>query len=97
MAYNQQSQTDPRRDGPTYLDTVQAAAYLALSRKSLEAWRARGQGPVYCKLHGLRGLIRYRRVDLDRFMESRLVGEGIPEIPAGGCRCHRHGGEGAGR
>ncbi len=55
---------------PEYLNTRQAAAYLGVSRQFLEIARHRGAGgPEYVKLARL---VRYRRLDLDAFMEAHL-------------------------
>lgn len=50
--------------------TPEAADYLGLKKSTLEALRVRGNGPKYAKL-GNR--VRYRRVDLDSWLESKLV------------------------
>ena len=52
------------------LTTVEAASYLRLSKPTLERARVSGEGPLYCKLGGL---VRYRRADLDAWLESRLT------------------------
>jgi len=48
----------------------EAARYLGVSGAALRLWRARGEGPRYFKA-GLK-LVRYRRADLDLWIESRL-------------------------
>ena len=53
----------------TFLDSDQAADYLGLKRTTLEAWRCRGGGPQFVKLGRL---VKYRRADLDAFIESRI-------------------------
>lgn len=50
-----------------YLVTEDAAAYLSLSRRTLEAWRLQGRGPTYVKL-GRK--VVYRPEDLDAFAEN---------------------------
>ena len=52
-----------------YLTTVEAAAYLKLSRQYLEIarYRADGSGPDYIKLGRA---VRYRRSALDAYMNS---------------------------
>jgi len=52
-----------------FLDSDQAAEYLGLKRTTLEAWRTRGSGPRFVKLGRL---VKYRRSDLDAFIESRV-------------------------
>lgn len=56
---------------PTYLNPADAATYLGLSHKQLEAWRQRGEGPAYTKLDRA---VRYCRQDLDEYMSARLKG-----------------------
>jgi len=53
----------------SFLTTEQAAEYLQLQRNTLEAWRCRGGGPRFVKLGRS---VRYRQVDLDNWIESRL-------------------------
>ncbi|MGD0567043.1 MAG: helix-turn-helix domain-containing protein [Candidatus Sulfotelmatobacter sp.] len=55
---------------PEIFTTPQAARYLGVSEATLRFWRANGEGPKYFRA-GDR-LIRYRRVDLDKYIESRL-------------------------
>jgi predicted DNA-binding transcriptional regulator AlpA len=50
------------------LNERDAAALLGVSVRSLQAWRQRGEGPVYVKLGRL---VRYRPADLDAFPEPR--------------------------
>ena len=61
-------------------DQRQAAALLTLSPATLASWRSRGRGPAYFRL-GSRA-IRYRRSDLERFLERDRVepmgGENAP-------------------
>lgn len=52
------------------LDTSAAAAYMGLSRSTLEKLRVYGGGPRYLKL---RRLVRYRPEDLDKWMADRVV------------------------
>jgi excisionase family DNA binding protein len=48
----------------------QAAKYLGVSEAALRLWRSRGEGPRHFKAG--EKLIRYRRSDLDAWIESRL-------------------------
>ena len=48
----------------------EAAAYFGVSLSGLRKWRARHCGPQYARLFRL---IRYRRSDLDAFVQSRIV------------------------
>mgnify|MGYP002783898514 CR=1 FL=1 len=52
------------------LITDEAAKYVRLSKPTLERLRLTGEGPRYCKLGGA---VRYRTVDLDEWLESRLI------------------------
>lgn len=54
-----------------YLDTRQASELTGISTVTLDRWRVEGGGPPYVKLGRL---VKYRRVDLDEFMETYLVG-----------------------
>lgn len=57
---------------PTLLTTRQAAAYLAISAKSLERYRCEGTGPTYVKTGpGKRARVRYRLADLDAYIERQ--------------------------
>ena len=52
------------------LNTREAAAYTRLGKPTLERFRLTGEGPRFAKLGGA---VRYRRCDLDAWLESRLV------------------------
>lgn len=51
------------------VDQREAARYLGVSERTIEAWRVAGCGPAYVAL-GRRRL--YRRTDLDAFVASRV-------------------------
>jgi hypothetical protein len=53
-------------DAESLLDTETAAAFLSLSRRTLEAWRYVGKGPRWIRFS--RGAVRYRRGDLIEFI-----------------------------
>lgn len=53
------------------LTASQAAKYVGISEAALRLWRSEGKGPRYFKA-GMK-LIRYRRADLDAWIEARLV------------------------
>jgi len=53
---------------PGYLTTFQAASYLGVSHQYLEIGRCKGDGPPFIKLSRL---VRYKKSDLDQWMESR--------------------------
>lgn len=55
---------------PDLFDVDPAAGYLGVSASYLNKLRVSGGGPRFAKL-GSR--VRYRRVDLDAWLESRLV------------------------
>lgn len=50
--------------------TAEAAKYLRFAKSTLSVMRVTGEGPPYCKL---RRTVRYRRADLDAWLESRVV------------------------
>lgn len=62
---------DKARAKRELLSTPQAAAYLCLSKITLERWRWKRTGPPFCKLNGF--LIRYDREDLDAFVQRGLI------------------------
>lgn len=53
-----------------YLRTPEAAQYIGISRGSLERWRLTRDGPPFVRIGKS---VRYRRLDLDKFMDERLV------------------------
>jgi excisionase family DNA binding protein len=55
---------------PTILTREQAAEYLGVTADTLAAHASRGTGPRYAKLSGR--AVRYRLVDLDDWVESKL-------------------------
>lgn len=52
------------------MNTPEAARYVRLSKPTLERFRLSGDGPAYVKLGGA---VRYRKTDLDAWLESRLT------------------------
>lgn len=50
---------------PVAFDTAQAANYTNVPKRSLENYRYRGGGPVFCKLSGI---VRYLKSDLDAWL-----------------------------
>ena len=52
------------------MTTIEAAEYVGLKKPTMERFRFLGQGPAYCKLGGA---VRYRKRDLDEWLDSRLV------------------------
>ena len=51
------------------LNEAQAANFLNLSIRTLQAWRVRGGGPVFCRLGRC---VRYRQRDLEAFLGARV-------------------------
>ena len=52
------------------MNVMEAAHYVRLGKSTLERFRISGGGPHYCKLGGA---VRYRKSDLDAWLESRLT------------------------
>ncbi len=53
------------------LTPTQAAKYVGISEAALRLWRAEGKGPRFFRAG--QKLIRYRRIDIDQWIEARLV------------------------
>ena len=53
------------------LRAEQVAEYLGLSVQTLYNMRLRGEGPTAHKWGGRSGPLRYRQVDVDRWLEER--------------------------
>ena len=62
------------------LTARQAAQYLGVSESALRLWRSRGEGPRYFRAG--EKLVRYRRADLDFWIEARLSKPGTSEARA---------------
>ncbi len=52
------------------LTESQTAQYLNFTPRCLQAWRQRGGGPKYVRISSR--AIRYRKIDLDNWIEERL-------------------------
>lgn len=52
------------------LTTLEAARYVRLGKPTLERLRITGAGPRFLKLGGA---VRYRKADLEDWLESRLT------------------------
>ena len=52
------------------LTPKQAGRYIGVSEAALRLWRAEGRGPRYFRAG--EKLVRYRRADLDSWIEARL-------------------------
>jgi excisionase family DNA binding protein len=55
------------------LTVEQAAALVGISPWTLRKWRSKGQGPRFVRLGGAMGTVRYRRKDLDAYLEASVV------------------------
>jgi excisionase family DNA binding protein len=62
----------------TLLTTAEAADYLGITTGTLEQWRSAGRHNVPFIRLGSR-TVRYRVSDLEKWLESRLVGAGAEE------------------
>lgn len=60
-----------RKDDDALLTEVQAADFLSLSIRTLQAWRLRGAGPAYVQAGRA---VRYRRRDLIAWIETHTFG-----------------------
>lgn len=49
----------------------QAAEYLQLTARALQAWRGNGHGPRFVRISCR--CVRYRKADLDTWLEERLA------------------------
>jgi predicted DNA-binding transcriptional regulator AlpA len=67
-------------DSLNVLTPPQAARYVGVSEAVLRLWRSRGSGPRHFKAGPK--LIRYRRCDLDAWIESRLSEPRPPQPPS---------------
>lgn len=52
------------------MTTTEVAAYVRIKKATLERYRLTGGGPHYCRLGGM---IRYRKKDIEAWLESRTV------------------------
>lgn len=53
------------------LEATEVAAITGLSTETLAQWRSQRKGIPFIKLS--RNVVRYRQVDLDKFLEERIV------------------------
>jgi hypothetical protein len=69
------SETRRAADAPGLLTTRETAALLAITAATLKDWRHSGRGPRYVKFLGRRrkGPVRYRALDVQQWIESRLL------------------------
>jgi len=54
----------------TALNETQAAELLGVSVRTLQAWRVRGGGPLFCKINRS---VRYQRHQLAKFLQEHTV------------------------
>ena len=54
-----------------YLRSVEAAAYLNISPRTLDRWRMTGQGPAFARINGR--VVRYALDELDQWMQSNTA------------------------
>lgn len=66
----------------SYLTPAQVSEILGVSERTLATWRCKKTGPAYVRL----GKILYRAVDIEAFLESRIV---QPEKRVSKCRSKR--------
>lgn len=62
--------------GSRLLTPLQASEFLGVPSGTLAQWRSQGRGPQYVKLEGR--LVRYRTLDLERYISSRMVETEVP-------------------
>ena len=62
--------TSVAADPDAALNENQAADFLGVSVRTLQAWRVRGGGPRYCKIGRA---VRYQRRELVSFQETHTV------------------------
>jgi len=58
-------------DNQNTLTPIQAGKYLGISEAALRLWRSEGKGPRFFRAG--EKLVRYRKTDLDGWIEARLV------------------------
>ena len=58
------------RDPDVLLRETEAASFLGFTPRALQAWRQRGEGPLFVRISAR--AIRYRRRDLISWSEERL-------------------------
>ena len=68
--YLRTTQQQLRTDEDALLREPEAAAFLGFTPRTLQAWRQRGQGPVFVRISAR--AIRYRKKDLNRWAEDLL-------------------------
>ncbi|MCH7921587.1 MAG: helix-turn-helix domain-containing protein [Nitrospinae bacterium] len=56
-----------------FLDTDALAAILGLSPGTLRTWRWLGAGPKFHRLNGIAGPVRYRRDDIESWLDGQAI------------------------
>ena len=64
------------------LNEEQAAKVLNVAQRTLQAWRFQGKGPAFVRISSR--CIRYRRPDLEAWIDSHLTGGKPTANPAQG-------------
>ena len=59
-----------KANGDALLTERETAALLGVTDRCLQAWRYRGGGPHFVKISAR--CVRYRLIDLENFIESRI-------------------------
>jgi predicted DNA-binding transcriptional regulator AlpA len=75
--------TSVAADPDAALNETQAAEFLGLSVRTLQAWRVRGGGPRYCKIGRA---VRYQRGELVSFQQAHTVSSTSEADAKGGGR-----------
>jgi hypothetical protein len=60
----------PNPDSDALLNEAEAARFLNISPRTLQAWRSRGFGPPFVRIGRA---IRYRRCDLEQWASAGIV------------------------
>ncbi len=68
------TRTHTTQAGPGLLTTRQVARMFGLSFRAVEEWRRRGRGPKFLQLTSR--VVRYRREDVERWLQGREKGGG---------------------
>jgi excisionase family DNA binding protein len=76
-AYGSEMGALPMIDYQNTLTPKQAAKYVGISEAALRLWRSEGKGPRHFKAG--EKLVRYRRADLDSWIEARLSAPAVAE------------------
>lgn len=66
-------------DGKGYLGMKEAAAYLGVTRATIERWIQRNILKPDGRLPGLKGRILFKQASLDAFVQSNLEVDDAPE------------------